>query len=177
MFFTINGRFINTAFHNIDFDTVAYHAAVSFGNTQCSITANFGSKGYKFGIEDMLSNTYKEMYEEISQETIDSKDIFDLVHDYLLYSGFVGTLHAFEDESSFDLLKKEKDELEQSGLEYHPILHKSTSFIGRKNTLNDEAEPFSLRTSKIKETAKEESEDKTKNSKDQVKEENKDNLN
>jgi hypothetical protein len=89
---------------------VKYHAAISFSNSQCQVKANFGKKNFKFGIEDMLSNHYKEVFDEVNAEPLDSKLVYDLVHDYLIHSGFVGTLQAFEDESSFALIRKENEE-------------------------------------------------------------------
>lgn len=65
IFYTLNGRLINTAFTNIDLDATDYHAAVSFGNGECSISANFGATDFKFGVEDMLSNSYQETYNSI----------------------------------------------------------------------------------------------------------------
>lgn len=135
---------INTAFHNIDLENVKYHAAISFSNSQYSVVANFGKKNFKFGIEDMMSNRYKEIYDEISMEHIDSKDVFDLVHDYLIHSGFVGTLRAFEDESSFVSLKTKP--IEKENIEFPMLKNKSQFAIPRKNTLGpDGIMPLSAR--------------------------------
>ena len=82
----------------------------------------------------MLSNHYKEIYDEISGEQVDSKQVFDLVHDYLIHSGFVGTLQAFEDESSFALIKKE-NEIEEEKDEFSNLANRSGFFLPRKNTL------------------------------------------
>ena len=136
IFYTLNGRFINTAFTNIDLETVKYHAAISFGNAQFTIFANFGNKGFKFGIEDMLSNHYKDLYEEINKIDVDSKEVFDLVHEYLIHSGYIGTLRAFEDDSSFSLIHNSNKE-EDKEYEKQNSLLKDTDFIApRKNTLN-----------------------------------------
>lgn len=115
-------------------DATKYHAAISFSNSQFTVVANFGRKNFKFGIEDMLSNHYKEIFDEISSEQIDSKQVFDLVHDYLIHSGFVGTLQAFEDESSFALIKKE-NEIEEEKDDFSKLANKSGFFMPRKNTL------------------------------------------
>mmetsp|Transcript_5239 Transcript_5239/g.6220 ORF Transcript_5239/g.6220 Transcript_5239/m.6220 type:complete len:311 (-) Transcript_5239:682-1614(-) len=94
----------------------------------------------------MLSNHYKEVYDEINKIEIDSKDVFDLVHDYLIYSGFVGTLHAFEDESSFALIQKEDCEVEDNLNKINTLLNKSTFATPRKNTLGPDMNvPLSAR--------------------------------
>lgn len=94
----------------------------------------------------MLSNHYKEVYDEINKIEIDSKDVFDLVHDYLIYSGFVGTLHAFEDESSFALIQKEDCEVEDNLNKINSLLNKSTFATPRKNTLGPDMNvPLSAR--------------------------------
>jgi len=151
IFYTINGRFINTAFNNIDYDAATYHAAISFGNGESSVLANFGAKSFKFGVEDMLSNHYKDIYQEIWKENIESKKIFDLVHDYLLHSGFVGTLHAFEDESSFALMRHERDEFIDKINDKNATFIPSSFNLQRRTTLGPDAIPLSTRSGKIPE--------------------------
>lgn len=80
----------------------------------------------------MLSNHYKEMYDEINNEKVDSKYVFDLVHDYLIHSGFIGTLQAFEEESSFALMKEDDFEAKN---EFATLANNTTTNIPRKNTL------------------------------------------
>jgi hypothetical protein len=146
IFYTLNGIFINTAFNNVDYNFAKYHAAISFGNGECTISANFGAKGFKYGIEDMLSNNYKDIYNEISDETVDSKIVFDLVHDYLLHSGFVGTLKAFENESSFQLMKQDDEESKDVVGDISNFKMGNTSFnMQRKNTMGPDMLPLSMR--------------------------------
>ena len=84
----------------------------------------------------MLSSHYKEIYDEINKEKIDSKYVFDLVHEYLIHSGYVGTLKAFEDESSFALIRKEKEEDEVN--EFEKLNNKTPNPKQRKKTLGPE---------------------------------------
>jgi hypothetical protein len=87
----------------------------------------------------MLSNHYKEMYDEINKEKIDSKYVFDLVHDYLIHSGFIGTLQAFEEESSFALMKEEDFEAKD---EFAVLANNTTTKIPRKKTLGPDMLPL-----------------------------------
>jgi hypothetical protein len=88
----------------------------------------------------MLSNHYKEMYDEINKEKIDSKYVFDLVHDYLIHSGFIGTLQAFEEESSFALMNKEDFEAKD---EFAVLANNNTTTkIPRKKTLGPDMLPL-----------------------------------
>lgn len=80
----------------------------------------------------MLSNHYKEMYDEINNEKVDSKYVFDLVHDYLIHSGFIGTLQTFEEESSFALMKEDDFEAKD---EFAALANNTTANIPRKKTL------------------------------------------
>lgn len=139
IFYTINGRFINTAFSNIDLYSTAYRAAISFGNGEWSISANFGSKSFKFGLEDLLSNQYKEIYQEISEEAVDSKLVFDLVHDYLLHSGYANTLKAFESESSYSIINNDNEESKDDIDKMKHKLLSSTFYMQRKHTLGTDA--------------------------------------
>lgn len=82
-------------------------------------------------------------------EQIDSKQAFDLVHDYLIHSGFVGTLRAFEDESSFSTLKQQEEAKEEN--EFAALKNKSTFAVPRKNTLGpDSISPVRDRSKMIK---------------------------
>lgn len=93
----------------------------------------------------MLSNHYKEMYDEINKESVNSKEVFDLVHDYLVHSGFVGTLHAFEDESSFALIQKEQAD-KDNNQDKRDALDSSSFNLRRKNTMGpDMAMPLTAR--------------------------------
>jgi hypothetical protein len=87
----------------------------------------------------MLSNHYKEMYDEINKEKIDSKYVFDLVHDYLIHSGFIGTLQAFEEESSFALMKEEDFDAKD---EFAVLANNTTTKILRKKTLGPDMLPL-----------------------------------
>eukprot|EP00344_Euplotes_crassus_P005941 CAMPEP_0197002990 /NCGR_PEP_ID=MMETSP1380-20130617/7368_1 /TAXON_ID=5936 /ORGANISM="Euplotes crassus, Strain CT5" /LENGTH=567 /DNA_ID=CAMNT_0042421351 /DNA_START=82 /DNA_END=1785 /DNA_ORIENTATION=+ len=138
IFFTVNGRLIKKDAFRLPHDpSIERRAAVSFTNAHCSIKANFGKKNFKFGIEDMLSGHYKEVYEQINQIKIDPKNAFDLVHEYLIHSGFVGTLKAFEEESAFELIKKEKQEEQKD--EFAAMANISASVEKpRKKTLGPE---------------------------------------
>lgn len=135
MFYTLNGKYVGVAFNELDLESYRLKAAISFANSHFHVSVNFGTKNFKFGIEDMLSNHYKEIYEEICAEQIDSKQVFDLVHDYLIHSGFVGTLQAFEDESSFALIKDKKVEKEEQADEFDKLHSKAVSYMPRKKTL------------------------------------------
>lgn len=85
----------------------------------------------------MLSGHYKEVFEQINQIKIDPKNAFDLVHEYLIHSGFVGTLKAFEEESAFELIKKEKQEEQKD--EFAAMANISASVEKpRKKTLGPE---------------------------------------
>ena len=83
----------------------------------------------------MLSNYYKEIYQEVNKINVDSSDVFDLVHDYLIHSGFVGTLRAFEDESSFELMQTENGEYLNKMSDMYNKLHATSFHMQRKNTL------------------------------------------
>jgi hypothetical protein len=135
IFYTLNGRYVGVAFNELSMESLELKAAISFANSHFQVSVNFGTKNYKFGIEDMLSNHYKEIYDEINAEQIDSKQVFDLVHDYLIHSGFVGTLQAFEDESSFALIKDKKEKNKDPADEFQQLHNKTLSNMPRKKTL------------------------------------------
>lgn len=135
----MNGRLIKkSAFKfpvNSREEDLGKYAAVSLANAHCSIKANFGKKSFKFGIEDMLSGHYKELFEEIDEITIDPKISFDLIHEYLIHSGFVGTLQAFEEESAF---KPEQKKEEETKDEFAALKNPSSNEKQRKKTLGPE---------------------------------------
>ena len=93
----------------------------------------------------MLSNNYKGIFNEINSEVVDSKAVFDLVHDYLVKSGFVGTLKAFEDESSFQLMKKDDEESKDVVNDMHFKLGSTSFNLQRKNTMGPDMLPLSMR--------------------------------
>lgn len=125
------------AFNNIDLKATPYHAAISFSESSYNAMVNFGTKPFKFGLEDMLGNHYKEMYEEINSKTVDSKEVFDIVHDYLVHSGYVGTLQAFESESSCRLIPEDKA-INVVNTDYTKFINRSGFALPRKNTLGPE---------------------------------------
>lgn len=173
IFYTLNGRFINTAFTNVDFEAVKYHAAISFGNAQFTVVANFGNKSFKFGIEDMLSNHYKDLYEEINKIDVDSKEIFELVHDYLIHSGYIGTLQAFEDDSSFTLIHQNNCERNQEHIKLNSLLKDSEFVAPRKNTLNPDltsSAPLHSKANKQESTVKDDDKNSVVQWKEEVKE-------
>lgn len=85
-------------------------------------------------------------------ESIDSKAVFDLVHDYLIHSGFVGALHAFENESSFSFFKNDKEESQDVVDDMQQMLVSTNFSMQRKNTLGpNEIIPLSARSNIMQE--------------------------
>jgi len=97
-------------------------------------------KPFKFGIEDMLSSHFNEVYTEINQEEVEPQHVFNLVHEYLIHSGYVGTLKAFEDESSIELKNNNDEEEKKNEFE---VLTKKPIGRMRKKTLGPENLEFS----------------------------------
>ncbi|KAF2751127.1 SPRY-domain-containing protein [Sporormia fimetaria CBS 119925] len=109
-FFTRNGQFLGTAFHNLKPD-VPYYPIVGLKKSGESVWVNFGQEPFVFDIDRMVQDEKDAIYAQIArtrsrnmggtncEEAVDENLLVqNLVAQYLSHGGYVDTARAFQEE-------------------------------------------------------------------------------
>ena len=77
-------------------------AAISFSLEKIEVRVNFGESDFQFDVESYIQSVKEDEYLKLLEEETDPSEVFGLVHNYLLLSGYGATLDAYKREASFD---------------------------------------------------------------------------
>jgi hypothetical protein len=94
VFFTLNGRYLGIAFHDI---THVLYPVVGLHSSGEAIIANFGQHEFKYDLQGYIQDQYDKIRLNVSQISLDVSLINEIIKGYVLHSGY--------EDTSIELLK------------------------------------------------------------------------
>lgn len=87
-------------------DNLNCFPAVSFSHDPTDLEVNFGANPFLFNVDNFVSQELQKEFTSIQKRDTNEDEMFSLVHNYLIQSGYVNALSSFEKEASFDKIKE-----------------------------------------------------------------------
>ena len=112
IFFTKNGKFLDYAFKEINFEFGKgyLYPSVCLHSLRSEIAINFGKDNFKFDIKKYYENNLGKKYNELQKINPKFDDMDSLVKEYLFHEGYLKTLKSMVSNNT----KENKDNLENN---------------------------------------------------------------
>lgn len=133
IFYTINGKFIEWAFNNVEYQN--FYPTISLHSLNEKVTVNFGKQTFVFDIEGFYYSQMTQKMDCISQEKVEKKDMDYLIREYLVHSGYQESFMALDKEYEYNPVDLDYDE-NYDGLSWKKDLSEKNELY-KKNSLNE----------------------------------------
>ena len=113
IFFTKNGKFLDYAFKNVNFEIGKgyLYPSVCMHTLNSEIMINFGKENFKFDVKGYYENNLGKKYSELQKVNPKLDDMDSLVKEYLFHEGYLQTLKSMISKENEESKEKKENNL------------------------------------------------------------------